>query len=479
MKVRGEPLDSKIIKYNAKYTEPKSTMFQMLEKDGKIIYVNENWLKETGYKEDEVIGKYFRDFVLEESLPTVKAGFPRLKDYGCLENALLKLRRKDGVVIETVLNGISVYDEDGDFLNTRCELKTINYFIKSNLYMQNLLEEEIFLKKSLYMKSQINNALIFSESLSDFLKHALFVLSEPSEIFNTTVVKFGKNNEVFSDSPEPMVNSMELEIKRSLIKNDFSNKITDDFMIIEKDKSTAGFEDIQNLLEDEDVLVISTVVLENKIHLEKTVFLFHLHGEKMGGFKEKWLRLLVDVREMLSLGLNTFDVYENTQAIAEKLSEFSKIENIGRPSPKDELKNAVYREIERYNRYSTPFSLVMFSIANLESINNSVADLWSEEISSNVSNEINKSIREIDQLFILDSGIFVVILTETLEKEAIKISERIKNKTSNLDPIPNKIKINIGVAEGQKDDSFGSIYKRLKSSLSESKQKNSDSLFLC
>jgi len=472
-------LDSKILKYNAKYAEPKSSMFQMLQKDGKIIYVNENWLKETGYKEDEVIGKYFKDFLLDESRENVKKDFPRLRDYGCIENVPLKIKRKDGVVIEAVLNGISVYDENGEFLNTRCELKTIHYFIRSNQYMQNLLEEEIFLKKSLYIKSQINNALLFSESLSDFLKHVLFVLSEPSEVFSTTVVKFGKGNEVFSESSESLENPIEDEIKRSLIKNDFLNKISDDFMIIEKDKIIEGFEDVQNFLNDKDILVISTIELENKIHMEKTIFLFHLHGAKLSIFKEKWLKLLINVKELLSLGLNTFDVYENTQAIAEKLSEFSVLESRHNPNKKEELKNCVYREIERYKRYSTPFSLLIFKISNLDSIKNSVAELWVEEISSKISRTINKSIRDIDQLYNLGNEKFIVILTETVENDAVKISERIEKYILDLDPGPVNFIISTGVAESKKDDTFSSIYKRLDQSLRESKKKSKDSLFLC
>ncbi|WP_321329995.1 diguanylate cyclase domain-containing protein [uncultured Ilyobacter sp.] len=472
-------MDSKILKYNAKYAEPKSSMFQMLQKDGKIIYVNESWLKETGYREDEVVGKYFRDFLLEESQEQVKTGFPRLRDYGCIENIPLKIKRKDGVVIEAVLNGISVYDENGEFLNTRCELKTINYFIRSNQYMHNLLEEEIFLKKSLYMKSQINNALLFSESLSDFLKHVLFVLSEPSEVFSTTVLKFGKGNEVFSESSESLENPIEDEIKRSLIKNDFSKKILDDFMIIEKDKVIEGFEDVQNFLNNKDILVISTIVLENKIHMEKTIFLFHLHGEKLSIFKEKWLKLLRNVKDLLSLGLNTFDVYENTQAIAEKLSEFSMLESRHSSNQKDELKNSVYREIERYKRYSTPFSLLIFKISNLDSIKNSVAELWVEEISSKISRTIDKSIRDIDQLYNLGNEKFIVILTETVENDAMKISERIEKEILDLDPGPVNFTISTGVAENKKDDTFSSIYKRLDQSLRESKKKSKDSLFLC
>lgn len=479
MKVRGEFLDSKFIKYNANYAEPKSTMFQMLEKDGKIIYVNDNWLKETGYKEDEVIGKHFKDFLIEESFPSVKIKFPQLRDYGSISNVLLKIRRKDGVVIETVLNGISVYDENGEFLNTRCELKTINYFIKSNLYMQSLLEEEIFLKKGLYMKSQIKNALLFSENLNEFLKHILFVFSELSEVFSTTVVKFGKDNEIFSESSGSIENSVELEIKRSLIKNDFSNKISDNFVVIEKDKEVHGFEEFQNFLEGKDVLVISTVMLENEVDHGKTVFLFHLHGERLGVFKEKWLRLLRDIRELLSLGLNTFNFYENTQAITEKLSEFSMFENVEQSNENEKFKNAVYREIERCKRYSTPFSVVIFSISNRESIKNSISELWSDEIFSNVSKTINKSIRGIDNFFILGMEKFVVILTETLETDAIKISERIKNEILNFKPRPANLIVNIGIAESQKDDTFSSIYKKVDKSLRDSKEKNKDSLFLC
>ena len=50
-------------KYNSQYEEPKSMMFQMLDKNGDILHVNDKWLKEMGYELEEVVGRFFGEFI--------------------------------------------------------------------------------------------------------------------------------------------------------------------------------------------------------------------------------------------------------------------------------------------------------------------------------------------------------------------------------------------------------------------------------
>ncbi len=454
-------------------------MFQMLDKDGVILYVNDKWLEDTGYTKDEVIGKSFKSFILEEDYAVVEKKFPILKDYGFVNDVLLKVKRKDGVVIEEVLNGISVYDENGEFLNTRCELKNISYFMKSNQYIQGLLEEEIFLKKSLHMKSQINNALIFSENLNDFLNSILLVLSELTEILNVSILKFNLNGSISIKSSSCMDGFMESVIKETLIKNDFIENIPNDFFIVKKDENIQGFEKLQKFLKNGDAFVILTVIPESKIESKKIIFFLHLHKDKMGIFKDKWINLLKEVRELFFLGLNTFEMYENTQIMIDKLSNVPIGDNLSVTYKKNEFEDAVYREIERRNRYSTSFSIVVFSINNLKQLNDSIGEFWVEEILRKLSREINRSIRGLDQFFRLDIDKFAILLPESKEKEAVKISQRIKDIILNFENETEKLTSIFGTTEGRKNDTLDSVYERVNKILYKSKDKNGNIVFIC
>lgn len=99
---------------------------QSLDLSGSIIDVSPAWLKITGYKRDEVIGRHFIEFLDKGSLLKVSDSFPHLKDYGYVDNVPLKIRRKDKVIIPVSLTGTSKYNDDGRFERTYCEIKPIS-----------------------------------------------------------------------------------------------------------------------------------------------------------------------------------------------------------------------------------------------------------------------------------------------------------------------------------------------------------------
>jgi PAS domain S-box-containing protein len=93
-----------------------------LDINGTVIDVSPAWLKLTGYKRGEVIGRHFWEFLGAKSLLQAKDSFPRLKDFGYVDNVPLKIKRKDKSLVDINLNGTSRYKRDGNFERTFCEL---------------------------------------------------------------------------------------------------------------------------------------------------------------------------------------------------------------------------------------------------------------------------------------------------------------------------------------------------------------------
>ena len=175
------------------------TNVQSLDSDGVVIDVSPGWLMMTGYEREDVIGHSFREVLVEESLGKVKSEFPHLKDYGFVNNVPLKIRRKDGVIIEAVLNGTSKYDKDGNFERTFCELRTLDYYMNSIEAVSGILATEKFLRMVMNLKTNIaalyqyimNENYTIQKLYSDLLT----VLAEPSEVEQVMIGTDSQNEE--------------------------------------------------------------------------------------------------------------------------------------------------------------------------------------------------------------------------------------------------------------------------------------------
>jgi PAS domain S-box-containing protein len=93
---------------------------QSLDYSGSVVAVSPGWLELTGYTEEEVIGRFFLEFLDFESLKKAQTCFPHLKDYGYVDDVPLKIRAKNNSILSVRLTGTSKYHDDGRFERTYC-----------------------------------------------------------------------------------------------------------------------------------------------------------------------------------------------------------------------------------------------------------------------------------------------------------------------------------------------------------------------
>ena len=106
-------------KYKALFTDAPLP-YQSLDADGKFIEVNPAWLTSLGYKKEEVIGKYFGDFMTTKSAKLVKERFFNFKNSGKISQAEFDMVRKNGTIIKTRFDGSISFDRNGNFKQTHC-----------------------------------------------------------------------------------------------------------------------------------------------------------------------------------------------------------------------------------------------------------------------------------------------------------------------------------------------------------------------
>ncbi|MBE2189801.1 MAG: PAS domain S-box protein, partial [Candidatus Kapabacteria bacterium] len=128
--------------------------YQSLDFKGCFIEVNQQWLDMLGYTRDEVIGKWFGDFVTAESQILVKEKFPLFKAQGHIHSEF-EMIHKNGSLLFVAFDGKIGYDLKGDFKQTHCILQDIT---------QRRLAEEALIESETHFRTLANfgQALIWT-----------------------------------------------------------------------------------------------------------------------------------------------------------------------------------------------------------------------------------------------------------------------------------------------------------------------------
>ena len=98
--------------------------YQSLDFDGRFIEVNQKWLDTLGYTKEEVIGRWFGDFLCPEYVEGFRKRFPIFKSQGYIHSEF-ELLTKDGQRLFVAFDGKIGYDADGEFKQTHCILQDI------------------------------------------------------------------------------------------------------------------------------------------------------------------------------------------------------------------------------------------------------------------------------------------------------------------------------------------------------------------
>jgi PAS domain S-box-containing protein len=98
--------------------------YQSLDREGRFIDVNQRLCHLLGYDKEELIGSNFGDLWAGDAQGAFTATFEAFKKSGKVRNELA-LRRRDGTIINAVIDGRIQRDQNGEFIRTHCILTDI------------------------------------------------------------------------------------------------------------------------------------------------------------------------------------------------------------------------------------------------------------------------------------------------------------------------------------------------------------------
>lgn len=126
--------------------------YHSLDADGVIIRINDTELNMLGYTREEVVGKLtFKDISPPQSHGIYELTFPVLQNEGYLKNVETWVKKKDGTVIDVIINATTVVDHNGDFLHTRTTLIDVS---EIKAIERELLKEKIRAEEANQAKSE-------------------------------------------------------------------------------------------------------------------------------------------------------------------------------------------------------------------------------------------------------------------------------------------------------------------------------------
>lgn len=99
--------------------------YQSLDANGCFVDINQAWLDALGYQREEVIGRWFGDFLVSEQKPLFSERFPKFKELGEVHNIEFEMLCKDGSHTFVSFDGRIGYDQHMQFKQTHCILTDI------------------------------------------------------------------------------------------------------------------------------------------------------------------------------------------------------------------------------------------------------------------------------------------------------------------------------------------------------------------
>jgi PAS domain S-box-containing protein len=157
--------------------------YQSLDFDGYFIDVNQRWLDTLGYTLEEVVGKWFGDFLTPSYRDGFRQRFPIFKAQGKIHSEF-EMVHKNGQVLFIAFEGRIGYDSKGEFQQTHCILQDITEQKKFELERQIIYE--------------ITQGVTITENLNELLKLIHQSLRKKLYAENIFISLYNENTELFS-----------------------------------------------------------------------------------------------------------------------------------------------------------------------------------------------------------------------------------------------------------------------------------------
>lgn len=113
---------------------------QVLDENGCLLAVNLGWLETMGYVREEVIGRWFGDFLVPRDINIFTKNLLCIGRTGEIIQIVVRMVRKDSSILVVSFKGIISLDDYGIFRQIHCIFEDITHIIRLNAEPENAEE---------------------------------------------------------------------------------------------------------------------------------------------------------------------------------------------------------------------------------------------------------------------------------------------------------------------------------------------------
>ncbi len=125
MRVMSHNLENSEKRFRQFYQKTPA-MLHSMGRAGHLLYVSQSWLDTLGYEREDVIGKDFFEFVIDDNIDKLRTEhFDQLMDLGEIRDSSYLLRQKDGLSIAVAISEVAQRDADGQLTESLAVLNDL------------------------------------------------------------------------------------------------------------------------------------------------------------------------------------------------------------------------------------------------------------------------------------------------------------------------------------------------------------------
>ena len=296
IKARNKELKKSKHKYQKLYDYAPEMMISVDLETNRIMECNLTTCSKLGFSREELIGLDIGEIYHEDSLPSIRKAYSKLKNSGNIEGERVLVNTKDNASIDVFLSAIAEKDEDGKVIRSNSILKDITRLVdvEKKLKVINLDLEKIVENRTSELRQANEELEEFTYIATHDLKSPLASIKGHLEIIRNEVgrsnIMADRSIQWIEDSIENAENKIQNIIDIAKIKNTKAEEYSkiDLFTLVNKVKEGLTTEQ-KSQVESFSINANEYIqVVSNKYYLETIInnlvsnaIKYRKHGEKV------------------------------------------------------------------------------------------------------------------------------------------------------------------------------------------------------
>jgi PAS domain S-box-containing protein len=228
-------------------------MLHTVDRDGRIVHVNDRWLMKLGYRREEVVGRLVTDFMATDESASDQQAVSDIIAQGELDNEPRSYATKSGETLETLVSARADRDKDGQVTFMYVAIKDVTERNRAERQLRAAFEENARLREELererdYLREEVQVSMNFGRIVGESaaLKKMLAQLEAVAQTSSNVLIHgesgVGKElvaHALHSRSPRadgPLVKVNCASIPRELFESEFFGHVRGAFTGAHRDR---------------------------------------------------------------------------------------------------------------------------------------------------------------------------------------------------------------------------------------------------